>query len=214
MSAARTRTESVSSRDSSISVMEYLAKRRVKEESEVDISTPVTLEEYDKNCYVRTLHFSNVSSLTVAQLYDCELLHIVNPNRHDSHSPPVIHCGCDPERPSRKHLHINDPPEVRQAIRAMKKERGSAGDRTHQKEQSAPRPPDKLPASTTLDSKALPPPPHSPRKRTGHVSRRPENIPAARDAVLNSAEARALPKDHGSPRVLAESPKYRNGMAY
>jgi len=66
VSAARTRTESVSSRDSTISVMEYLAKRRVKEETEVDISTPVTLEEYDKHCYVRTLKFSNIGSLTVA----------------------------------------------------------------------------------------------------------------------------------------------------
>ena len=208
------RTESVSSRDSTVSVMEYLNKRRLKEASEVDISTPVTLEEYDKNCYVRTFRFSNVGSLTVAQLYDCELLHIVNPNRTDSQSPPVIHCGCDPERPSRKHLHINDPPEVRQAIRAMRKERGSAWDGAHKREQSTPRPPDKPPASTIVAAKALPPTPRSPRKRTGHVSQRPENIPTALVAALNDTEAQGPPKDHGSPRVLAESTKYRNGVAY
>lgn len=40
--------------------MEYLAKRRLKEAKEVDFSTPVTLEEYDKNCYVRTDGFSYV----------------------------------------------------------------------------------------------------------------------------------------------------------
>lgn len=163
--------------------------------------------------FVRSTFRMSVS-LTVVQLYDCELLHIANPNRQDSHSPPVIHCGCDPERPSGKHVHINDPPEVRRAILAMKRERGSACDRTHQREQSAPRPPDKLPAGTIVGQKALPSPPHSPRKRTGHVSRRPENIPTAIVATLNDSGAQAFPKDHGSPRVLAESSKYRNGMAY
>ena len=194
--------------------MEYLTKRRLKEASEVDISTPVTLEEYDKHCYVRTFHFSNVDSLIVAQLYDCELLHIANPNRYDSQSPPVIHCGCDPERPSRKHVHINDPPEVRQAILTMRKERGSVWDGTHKTEQSAPRPPDKLPASTIVASKALPPTPRPPRKRTGHVLQRPDNIPTALVAALNDAGAQEPPKDHGSPRVLAGSTKYRNGMAH
>lgn len=159
--------------------------------------------------FVRSTFHMSVS-LTGAQLYDCELLHIANPNRHDSHSPPVIHCGCDPERPSRKHLHLNDPPDVRRAILAMKKERGSVYDRTPQREQSAPQPPDKHPAGTVTPKAPL----HSPRKRTGHVSRRPENIPTALVAAPNGAGAKALPKDHGSPRVLAESPKYRNGMAY
>lgn len=160
--------------------------------------------------FVRSAFRMSVS-LTIAQLYDCELLHIANPNRHDSHSPPVIHCGCDPERPSRRHLHINDPPEVRQAILAMKKERSRVRDSTHEKEQSAPQSPDKHSASTNVASKAQP---HSPRKRTGHVFRRPENIPSALVPTLNDTRAQALPKDHCQPRVLAESSNHRNGMGH
>jgi len=163
--------------------------------------------------FVRTA-FRMLVSLTVAQLYDCELLHIENPNRHDSHSPPVVHCGCDPQRPSRKHVHINDPPEVKQAILAMKKERDGGRDRAYQRERSAPQPPAKLPASTVVASKALSPPPHSPRKRTGHVSRRPENIPTAPVTSLNEAGAQVLPKDHGPSRALAESSNYQSGMDY
>ena len=51
--------------------MEYLNKRRLKEEKEVDISTPVTLEEYDKNCYVcmdRFLYVGFTDSCTALRL--------------------------------------------------------------------------------------------------------------------------------------------------
>ena len=48
------------------------------------------------------------------------------------------------------------------------------------------------------DLKALPPTPRPPRRRTGHVSQRPENIPTALVAALDDAGAQELPKDHGS----------------
>jgi len=177
VSTVRMRTDSASSRDSMVSVMEYLAKKRLKEESEVDLSTPVTLEEYAKHCY----------------LYDCDLLHIANPNRHEGQSP-VIHCGCDPARPSRRHSHINDPPEVRQAILALKKDRERVRDTTHQREQSAPQPLDKPPTRSLVASKELPSPDHLPRKRTGHVSRRPDDMPTALITALNEARAQTFPR--------------------
>ncbi|PVF96757.1 hypothetical protein CPB86DRAFT_786689 [Serendipita vermifera] len=81
--------ESVCSRNSTISVLEYLAARRRNEEAG-PMENLVPLSEYGRNCH----------------LYGCDSPHIWNPDKNSSRE--IIHCDCDNDHRSRDHEHIDD----------------------------------------------------------------------------------------------------------
>lgn len=84
--------ESVCSRNSTVSVLEYLAARRLMEDEQRlydDRQYLVPLSEYGRNCH----------------LYGCDTPHIRNPDKNSSRT--VIHCDCDRDNLSKSHAHLD-----------------------------------------------------------------------------------------------------------
>ncbi|KAG8752125.1 hypothetical protein FRC14_007329 [Serendipita sp. 396] len=88
-----TARESMCSRNSTISVLEYLAARRRREEETTlrdGKENLVPLSEYGRNCH----------------LYGCDTPHMWNPDKNSSRT--ILHCDCDMNDLSPTHHHVED----------------------------------------------------------------------------------------------------------
>lgn len=83
--------ESICSRNSTISILEYLAARKQHEDVTKEENL-VPLSEYGRNCH----------------LYGCDSPHIWNPDKNSSRL--VVHCDCDNAERSTAHAHIDETP--------------------------------------------------------------------------------------------------------
>ncbi|KAG8812936.1 hypothetical protein FRC17_001742 [Serendipita sp. 399] len=85
--------ESVCSRNSTVSILEYLAARRRMEETTTlrdGKENLVPLSEYGRNCH----------------LYGCDTPHVWNPDKNSSRV--ILHCDCDMNDLSPTHPHVED----------------------------------------------------------------------------------------------------------